>query len=316
MSPEASGERLDRFLAGASSLALSRAAAQRLIHAGCVSVNGAPTRPSRTLRAGDQITVRIPPPEPAQAVAQPIPLEVVFEDAAVIVVNKPPRLVVHPAPGHPDGTLVNALLHHCPDLQPIGGTLRPGIVHRLDQDTSGLLVVAKSAPALAHLGAQFKERSIQRRYLALVHGGGRLPERGTFSTLHGRHPGDRKRFSSKVQRGRRAVTHWEVLERLGPINLVRVRLETGRTHQIRVHFYDGGFPLCGDRVYGGRRADRRLAPPALGCLAKLPRQALHAATLGFEHPGSGDVVELECDLPEDLQACLRCLRARYGAGQP
>lgn len=292
-------------------LGLSRSEAQRLIHAGCVQVNGALARPSRGLKAGDLVDIQIPAPRPSEVVPQAITLNIAYEDDAVVVVDKPASLVVHPAPGHPDGTLVNALLFHCPDLQPIGGTVRPGIVHRLDQDTTGLLVVAKSGPTLAHLGAQFKARTIRRRYLALVHGGAGLPDTGTFSTLHGRHPRDRKRFSSHVQRGRTAVTHWRTLERLGPVSLLEVRLETGRTHQIRVHFADAGFPLCGDRVYGGRRADRRLAQPALGCLAKLGRQALHAAVLGFDHPVSGHPVELTSPAPADMQAVLSCLRAHY-----
>ena len=266
-------------------------------------VNGEVVKAGTRLREGDRVEVSIAPPRPARAEPQAMELAVLHEDADIIVIDKPAGLVVHPAPGHPDRTLVNALLARCPDLQGVGGELRPGIVHRLDKDTSGVMVATKHDAAHARLAAHFKSKVARREYLAVV-APPMAASSGTFSTLHGRHPVHRKRFSSKVARGKPAVTHWRVEERLAGADLVRCRLETGRTHQIRVHFADAGHPLLGDRTYGGRPADPRLARLA----AALGRQALHAAVLELEHPESGARMRFEARLPADMQALLAGLR--------
>ncbi len=286
------GRRLDRALAERLP-SLSRARLQRMIEAGAVEVSGQRVKPSHRLRAGERVSGRVPEPVAAErALPEAIPLAVAFEDADVIVVDKPPGLVVHPAAGHASGTLVNALLHHCgKSLSGIGGVLRPGIVHRLDKGTSGLIVAAKNDLAHRSLSAQFKRRSIDREYLALVRGKVSA-DSGSIDAPIGRHPSDRKRFSTRARRGRHAVTHWQVERRLGELTLLRVRLETGRTHQIRVHLASAGLPIAGDPVYGGGRAATR----ALG----LARQALHATRLGFEHPRSGEHLCFDSPLPEDL----------------
>jgi 23S rRNA pseudouridine1911/1915/1917 synthase len=217
-------------------------------------------------------------------------------------------MVVHPGAGNLSGTLVNALLAHCTDLGGIGGELRPGIVHRLDKETSGCLVVAKTEPVLAALQAQFKQRSVQKTYLALVHG--RPADRGRFETLHGRHPTDRRRFTGRLSEGRSAVTEWEAVERFEGASLVRVSLLTGRTHQIRMHFSEAGHPLLGDELYGGVRRERRMAPgePVRRAAEAIGRQALHAARLVIAHPVSGELLELEAPLPEDFESALAVLR--------
>ena len=306
------GARLDAVIAARVG-ELSRAAAQRLIEDGRVRVSGiVATKAGTRLRAGDVIDVVVPAPEPLEVVAEDIPLVVLYEDADVIVIDKPAGLVVHPAPGHTSGTLVNALLHHCQDLSGIGGVLRPGIVHRLDKDTSGVMVATKSDRAHAALTAAFAAKSrgeggpaegIHREYLAIA-----APPpagtHGTLRTLYGRHPVHRKRFSSKVASGKPAVTHWELVEPLHEAALLRFRLETGRTHQIRVHAADHGWPLLGDPVYGYRPRDARVAAAARA----LGRQALHAAVLAFDHPVSGERLAFSSPLPPDFQAALSALR--------
>jgi 23S rRNA pseudouridine1911/1915/1917 synthase len=270
-----------------------------------VVVEGARVKPGHKLRAGETVTVTLRPAAPARAEAQPIALEVLFEDAHLIVVNKPPGLVVHPAPGHPDGTLVNALLHHCDDLSGIGGELRPGIVHRLDKDTSGIIIASKDDATHHALAALFKDKTrIVREYLAVVAPAPRTGG-GVFDTLYGRHPVHRKKFSSKVTRGKRALTHWTVEERFGEgAALVRCRLETGRTHQIRVHFADHGTPLLADPVYGRKPRD-----PALAALAAaLGRQALHATRLELPHPVTGARLRFESPPPPDLRELIESLR--------
>ena len=300
MPPEAAGERLDRFLSDVED-DFSRSQVNRAIEEGRVFVGERPaTKAGAKLVAGTELRLLVPPPEPAEALPEPIPLDVRHEDADLVVVAKPAGLVVHPAQGHATGTLVNGLLHHCGDLAGIGGVLRPGIVHRLDRDTSGLLVVAKNDRAHRALADQFKDRSAYRRYLAVVHGGGRSPDAGVFATLHGRHPTDRKRFSSRVRSGKEAVTRWRVLLRGESAHLVEVKLETGRTHQIRVHFADAGQPVVGDEVYGGRR---RLPPPA----PQPARQALHAYALGFVHPADGRRMSFRDPPPADLRGLLDAL---------
>jgi len=297
------GARLDQFLAE-QGLPHSRSQLKRRIDSGEVRVNGAVARPAHRLRAGDRVAFTPPPPAPGAPQPEAIPLRVLHEDAHLIVVDKPAGLVVHPAAGHAAGTLVNALLHRCADLPGIGGEIRPGIVHRLDRDTSGVLVVAKDEPTLLALQAQFKRHALRRAYVALCDGT-LAAATGRFATLYGRDPRHRQRFTTRVKTGRTAVTNWRVLERLTGATLVEARLETGRTHQIRVHFREHGHPLVGDRVYG--RPSRDAAVRAVA--AALGRQALHARLLGFRHPATGADLDFESPLPADLQAAIDALRA-------
>jgi 23S rRNA pseudouridine1911/1915/1917 synthase len=306
----AAADRLDTFVA-ARVPGLTRAQAKRLIEEGDVRLNGAPaSKAGVKLRAGDAVEVVIRPPAPATAAPEAMPLVVLYEDAHLVVVDKPAGLVVHPAPGHASGTLVNGLLAHVEDLSGIGGELRPGIVHRLDKDTSGVLVATKTDAAHQVLAEAFaSKRDLLREYVAVAHPAPPAAS-GTIRTLYGRHPVDRKRFSSKVATGKAAVTHWRVEERFaaGPA-LVRLRLETGRTHQIRVHMADAGWPLIGDPVYG-----RTPREPLLAELAQaLGRQALHAARLEFLHPVTGEALRFATEPPADLQRLLARLRAAPGA---
>ena len=289
--------RLDAFLA-ANAGALTRSAAVRLIEEGRVLVDGRPAAKSLKLTGGETVLVTLPEPEPANVLPQDIPLDIVYEDADVIVINKPKGLVVHPAPGHPDGTLVNALLHHCGgSLSGVGGVLRPGIVHRIDRDTSGLIIAAKNDFAHQKLAAQLQDHTLARTYECIVIGAMR-EEQGTVNAPIGRCPADRKRMAV-VPGGREAVTHWEVLARYSGFTHVRCRLETGRTHQIRVHMAHIGHPILGDTVYGAKK-------PVPG----LQGQCLHAAGLRFLHPRTGEPVRLSCPLPEEFQAQLRRLAAK------
>ena len=302
------GGRLDAVIA-ASVAELSRAQVQRLIEDGRVQVGGSIAAKSVRVREGDTIDVTVPAPEPLEVLPEPIPLVVLFEDADLIVIDKPAGLVVHPAAGHASGTLVNALLHHCKDLSGIGGVLRPGIVHRLDKDTSGVMVATKTERAHAALTAAFAAKSrgeqggLERTYLAITSPAPPSAS-GTLRTLYGRHPIHRKKFSSKVTTGKSAVTHWHVVEPLADAALVRLRLETGRTHQIRVHAADHGWPLVGDPTYGHKPRTELLAEVA----RELGRQALHAATLAFDHPVSGARLSFEAPLPDDMQRALAALR--------
>ena len=278
------GARLDVY-AGAL-LGISRAGAQKLIECGAVRVNGRPAPKNRRLEPGDVVEADPPAPEPIEAQPQDIPLDVVYEDEDVIVVNKPVGLVVHPAPGHPDGTLVNALLYHCgSSLSGINGELRPGIVHRIDRDTSGLIVAAKNDRAHLALAAQLQDHSLARVYEAVAVGGFR-EDSGTVDAPIGRHPVDRKKMAVDRKNGREAVTHWSVLARYPGYTHVECRLETGRTHQIRVHLASIGHPLLGDTVYGSKKPWPGLAG-----------QCLHARKLRFIHPSTGEPLELECPLP-------------------
>ena len=279
------GDRIDALLAREEAIA-SRSAAVRLIEGGFVTRSGEPVRKNYRAQAGDAFAVVLPEPVQAAAEAQDIPLDVVYEDDDVIVVNKPRGLVVHPAPGHPDGTLVNALLAHCGDsLSGVGGELRPGIVHRIDKDTSGLIIAAKNDAAHAALAAQLKDRSLSRVYDAIVHGAFRN-DAGTVDAPIGRDPRNRQRMAVTEKNSRSAVTHWEVIGRYGRYTWVRCRLETGRTHQIRVHMAHIGHPLLGDTVYGGQR-DKGLSS-----------QCLHARGLRFIHPATGEPIELWTELPD------------------
>ena len=283
---DTTGERIDallpRFVPD-----LSRSAAQKLCDAGAVLVGGVAVKKNYKVAAGDAVAVTLPDPVAYDLAPQDIPLDVVFEDADVIVINKPRGLVVHPAPGHPDGTLVNALLRHCGDsLSGVGGALRPGIVHRIDRDTSGLLIAAKNDLAHRGLAAQLADHSMFRIYEAVVCG--RLREdRGTVDAPIGRHPTDRKRMAIDRRNGRAAVTHWEVIARYRGFTHVRCRLETGRTHQIRVHLASIGHPVAGDPVYGPKKAEKTLNG-----------QCLHARELEFTHPRTDERIHLTCPLPD------------------
>ena len=295
-SSEYAGVRLDSFLA-AELPDVTRSAAARLIEAGQVTVNGKTVSKSCKLSGDEAVSVALPDPEPIEAVPQDIPLDVVYEDADVIVVNKPVGLVVHPAPGHPDGTLVNALLHHCGDsLSGVGGALRPGIVHRIDRDTSGLIIAAKNDAAHQALSAQLQDHTLARTYEAVVVGNLR-EDSGTVDAPIGRHHTDRKKMAVTDHGGKSAVTHWEVLERFPGYTHVRCRLETGRTHQTRLHIAYIGHQIYGDTVYGAKK-------PVPG----LTGQCLHAVGLRFLHPRTGEAVELGCPLNGEFIAILEKLR--------
>ncbi len=279
---------------------LTRSMARRLIEAGQVTVDGTKEKPSLKLRGGEKVVVTIPPPVPAEPAAETIPLEILYEDSDLVVVNKPAGMVVHPGAGNASGTLVNALLGHCHDLSGIGGELRPGIVHRIDKDTTGLLVVAKNDPAHRSLSQQFKDHTIKRVYLALVFGSPKA-DKGRIESAIGRHPVDRKRMSGTARRGKKAVTHWQAVSRYLGVTLMRLKLETGRTHQIRVHLCEAGHPLVGDTVYGGSGRLATIQDTQLRELIKgMGRQALHAKTLGFIHPATGEYLEFDTELPTDM----------------
>lgn len=301
--PEARGERLDQHLARAYP-ELTRSRLQGLIEAGEVRVNGQPARASQRLKGGERVWLRVPAPVPATPQPEPLPVSLLYEDRDLLVVDKAPGMVVHPGAGHASGTLVNALLHRVEDLAGVGGELRPGIVHRLDKDTSGCLVVAKHEAALLALQRAFQSREVEKTYLALVHGQPRPQAR--VETLYGRHPVHRQRFSGRVKEGKPAMTVWRVREQLEGAALVEVELLTGRTHQIRVHLSEAGHPLLGDELYGGLRRGKG---PVAQVQQQLGRQALHAWRLAFPHPRTGTRLELESPLPADMRAALEQLRA-------
>ena len=291
-SEESAGERLDACLARMAD-GVTRSAAARALAEGRVLVNGRAAGKSLKLSGGEQIEFTPEEPAPISAAPQDIPLDVVYEDGDVIVVNKPSGLVVHPAPGHPDGTLVNALLHHCgSSLSGVGGALRPGIVHRIDRDTSGLIIAAKNDMAHQSLAAQLADHTLARTYECIVTGNLR-EDSGTVDAPIARDSRDRKRMAV-VSGGRRAVTHWEVIARYPGYTHIRCQLETGRTHQIRVHMAYLGHPILGDTVYGAKK-------PVPG----LTGQCLHAVALRFLHPRTGEAVSLSCPLPEEFTAMLR-----------
>ena len=298
LTPEQGGQRADQFLAAALD-GLTRSAAQKLLEEGRVICQGKALKKNDRLKEGVPLTVVIPDPTPVEIVPQNIPLDVVYEDEDVIVVNKPVGMVVHPAPGHPDGTLVNALLYHCGrSLSGINGEIRPGIVHRIDRDTSGLLIAAKNDGAHLALARQLQDHSLYRAYEAVVLGGFREDE-GSISLPIARHPTDRKKMAVNHLNGRPAVTHWKVLTRYAGYTHLACRLETGRTHQIRVHMAALGHPVLGDPVYGGVRKG----------FPELAGQCLHARRLTFRHPRTGERITLSCPLPDYFQAVLtRCAR--------
>ena len=295
---EESGERIDALLARILPQ-YSRSQLQKCLDSGAVLLDGRPLKKNYRGNAGDVIELFLPETQDIPLEAQDIPLDVVYEDADIIVINKPRGMVVHPAPGHPDGTLVNALMYHCGDsLSGIGGERRPGIVHRIDKDTSGLIIAAKNDFAHAALAAQLKDHSLARTYVCIVCGKIK-DDSGTIDAPIGRHPADRKKMAVTEKNSRSAVTHWRVLERFSGYTLVECKLETGRTHQIRVHMAYRGHPILGDMVYGHKK-------PELG----QDSQCLHAKELRFVHPRTGQLVTVSCELPDYFTALLEKLRAR------
>ncbi|TCP52410.1 23S rRNA pseudouridine1911/1915/1917 synthase [Tumebacillus sp. BK434] len=295
---EEAGERIDKLLTGWVS-ELSRTQVQELIEEEAILVNGSKSKPNYKVRAGDVITLDLPEPAEVALVAEDIPLDVRYEDQDVIVVNKARGMVVHPAAGHASGTLVNALLFHCKDLSGINGEVRPGIVHRIDKDTSGLLMAAKNDLAHRHLSAQLKEHSVTRKYIAVVHG---VIEHdlGTVDAPIGRHPVHRQQMAVIREGGREAVTHFQVIERLEKHTVVELKLETGRTHQIRVHMDFIGHPLVGDPKYGNQKRNK------FGDI--IDGQALHAQVLGFVHPRTEEYLEFSTDIPEEMTRLIDFLR--------
>lgn len=289
--------RIDQYLAGCCEH-LSRSYLQKLLKAGDVLVNEKPVKASYKLNEGDAIVCHVPRAVEPEILAEPLPLDILYEDRDVILINKPKNMVVHPAPGHTSGTLVNGLLYHCRgELSGINGVMRPGIVHRIDKDTTGVLVVCKNDSAHRFLAAQLKEHSITRRYYAIVHGGFSEDE-GTVNAPIGRHPTDRKKMSINEKNGKEAITHYRVLERLGNYTWIECRLETGRTHQIRVHMASIKHPLLGDTVYG----------PGNCPIKYLQGQTLHAGVLGFIHPSTEKYMEFSAPLPDYFSKLLEQLR--------
>ena len=293
--PEDAGVRLDAFLAQRLP-DLSRSRIQQLLEQGCILVEGKPGKKNRRLTPGERILLDLPEPAEADPEPEEIPLDILFEDEDLLVINKPKGMVVHPAPGHESGTLVNALLHHCGDsLSGIGGVKRPGIVHRLDKDTSGLMLAAKTDRAHASLAAQLGDHSLHRVYAALLIGTPR-PAEGVVDLPVGRHPRDRKKMAAGVPGGRSAVTHYRVLESFPGYSYAECVLETGRTHQIRVHMASLGHPVAGDPLYGGK------------CALPLSSQCLHAREICFRHPVTGEDMTFSCPLPPEFSAVLQKLR--------
>ena len=291
------GKRIDVYIAEYKE-ELSRSRVQKLIENGLVTVNGKAVKSNYKLRKGDILEVEIPDPEPLEIEAENIPLDIIYEDKDVVIVNKPQGMVVHPAPGHYSGTLVNALMYHCGnELSGINGCMRPGIVHRIDMDTTGSLVICKNDKAHQSLSEQLKVHSIRRIYVAIVHGNIK-EDSGTVNAPVGRHPTDRKKMSTHCKNGREAITHYKVLERFGDYTYIQCELETGRTHQIRVHMASIGHPLVGDEVYGPKKC------PFKG----LQGQTLHARTLGIIHPSTGEYLEVNAPLPEYFIELLDRLR--------
>ncbi|WP_077622087.1 RluA family pseudouridine synthase [Sediminibacillus massiliensis] len=290
--PEENGVRIDKLLTQVNDEA-SRSQVQAWIKDSLVTINGVTVKNNHKCQAGEEISWEIPEAEPLEVEAEDIPLNIVYEDSSLLVVNKPKGMVVHPSAGHYSGTLVNALLHHCDDLSGINGVIRPGIVHRIDKDTSGLLVVAKNDQAHVSLAEQLKDKTVKRKYDAIVHGDIQH-EYGTIEAPIGRDPNDRQK-QAVVSGGKDAVTHFQVLERYEKYTHVQCVLETGRTHQIRVHMQYIGHPLAGDPKYGPRKT------------LEIKGQALHAGVLGFEHPQTGEWLEFEAELPEELQEVIKNL---------
>jgi len=297
------GQRLDQFLTERLP-DVSRAQVQRLIRDGHVQLTRGRAKPGLEVTAGLAIDVTLPAPAPATPTPEALPLDTLFDDADMVVVNKPAGMVVHPAAGHASGTLVNALLFHITDLSGVGGAMRPGIVHRLDRGTSGVMVIAKHDRAHRALSEQFRDRAVDKEYLALVWGTPRAAQ--TIDQSIGRDPKNRKRMSSRGPRGRRAITHIATVEPFGGVSLVRLRIETGRTHQIRVHLSEAGYPVVGDELYGGARRPTS----AHSWVARVKRPMLHAATLSFDHPTDGRRLTFDAPVPADFGDVIEKLRER------
>ncbi|MCG3174133.1 MAG: Ribosomal large subunit pseudouridine synthase D [Myxococcota bacterium] len=303
--PGLEGRRLDAVLAELLG-DVTRSRVRGLMEGGRVSVNGAARKPAYKVRQGDVVELVIPPPPPMEPVPQPIPIDILYQDDALAVINKPPGLVVHPAVGNPDNTLVNALVYHFNELAEdgAGGEARPGLVHRLDKDTSGVMVIAKNEKSHAKLSNAFKDRRVSKEYLAVVYGTP-YPAKGVWDTFFGRSPSDRKKFSSLVREGKRAITRYETILEAGGLSAQRIDLETGRTHQIRVHFADHNHPVVADTQYGSPRRVNSVTHPELRELVRgVTRQLLHARKLSFPHPVNGVEMTFEAPLREDMAAVL------------
>lgn len=297
------GKRIDQFLAE-TDLNLSRSQAKHLIEQKHILLNHRPAKPSARLKPGDTISATLPTPKPLSIAPEPIPLNILYEDDSIIAIDKPSGMVVHPAPGNPSGTLVNALLYHCKDLSGINGALRPGIVHRLDKETSGVMVVAKNDGAYHHLTRQFKNRTVKKVYLAIAYGDMKQKE-GLIDAPIGRHPDQRKKMTTRSKKGRVALTRWKVLERFEAFTLLEIYPETGRTHQIRVHLSAIGHPLLGDPLYGRKKAVQDLKWRE--CIKRMNRQALHAHRLELDHPQTGERVLFVAPIPQDMKETLECI---------
>jgi len=308
------GRRLDQFLSEAD-LNLSRSHAKNLIQKYHILLNQKPTKPSAHLKTGDRISGSLPPPESFSLQPEPLPLTILHEDPSLIVIDKPSGMVVHPAYGNPCGTLVNALLYHCKDLAGINGVLRPGIVHRLDKDTSGVMVVAKEDQAFHHLTKQFRNRTVEKVYLAIVYGKFHQNE-GLIDSAIGRHPSERKRMSTRTKRGRAAITRWKKVEEFDSSTLLEIYPQTGRTHQIRVHLSSIGHPVLGDPLYGRKGRPGAIHDPVLKeCVKRMNRQALHARRLELTHPRTGERVKFLSPIPEDMKEVLDWLRLQSKHGE-
>jgi len=300
------GIRLDTYLSQRV-FELTRSQIKKLVQEGLILVNQFPSKPAAILRKGDLVNGSIPPPRRLDVIPQDIPLDILYEDSWIVVINKPAGMVVHPGAGIDSGTLVNALLFHCRDLSQINGVIRPGVVHRLDKNTSGVMVAAKNATAHHHLSAQFRTRQIEKRYVALVHGEIREWE-GVIEAPLGRHPKERKRISIHTRKGRNAITQWRVIERFKGFTLLEVIPKTGRTHQIRAHLSSQGHPIVGDPEYRrGKWVERIRDPETRDRIGALKRQALHSERLGFIHPRGGEFMEFNAPLPDDMAGIIQFL---------
>jgi len=291
------GERLDIFLQ--KKTGITRSQIQKLIRQGDVLVSDALVNQNYRVKSEDSISIQVPAKTDEGLVAEPIPLKVLYEDSHLIVVDKPAGMVVYPAAGHAQGTLMNALAHHCSNLSAPGGPLRPGVVHRLDKDTSGVMVVALSDEAYYSLVEQFRQRTISRKYIAIIHGNLK-DDKGEIALRIGRSESDRKKMSTQTRRGKEAFTRWKVVQRFGSATVVEVKLGTGRTHQIRVHFASTGHPVLGDRTYGNKTEIEIETEDKKKRKIIFPRQMLHAGLLGFTHPVTGGYLEFSSPLPEDM----------------